>query len=156
MSLSGVELISGEFTVKSAYHLLYQQSCGGEKSSSGDATKRIWTGIWSAKVAPKIQNFVWRACRNILPTQTKLFYRKISSSFSCHWCEEEPETGDHVLWQCEFAQRVWTACSVQLPWSVDMRMAFGDFLDVCLRDMRSPDVELILLQLGFFGVPEIN
>jgi hypothetical protein len=94
-------------------------------------------------VAPKIRNFVWRACRNILPTQTKLFDMKISSSFSCHWCEEEPETGDHVLWQCEFAQRVWTACSVQLPWSVDMRMAFGDFSDVCLRDMQSPDVELI-------------
>ena len=73
----------GVFSVKSAYRLLLQKSSVSSESSSTGSLKKFWNGVWSAKVQPKIRNFIWRACRNILPTQTKLFDKKILSSFSC-------------------------------------------------------------------------
>jgi hypothetical protein len=133
----------GEFTVKSAYRILNQQECNGAESSSVSSAKFFWKGVWSSKVQPKIRNFIWRACRNILPTQTKLFEKQISSSFSCRWCETEAETCDHVLWRCEFAQRVWSACAVKLPSRVVIQMTVVDFLECCLQELASPDVEII-------------
>ena len=100
--------------------------------------------MWASNVQPKIRNFIWRACRNILPTQTKLFDKKISSSFSCQWCEDELETSDHILWQCEFAQRVWSASSVKIPSGVNVNMTFMDFLECCLRELGSPEVEITM------------
>ena len=132
------------FSVKNAYHLLLQKANVNTESSSAGSLTKFWNGVWSAKVQPKIQNFIWRACRNILPTQTKLFDKKISSSFSCKWCEDEPETGDHILWQCDFAQRVWNACLVPIPSGVDVTGSFSDFLDCCLRDLDSPEIEIIM------------
>jgi hypothetical protein len=99
--------------------------------------------VWSSRVQLKVRNFIWRACRNILPTQTKLFEKKISSSFSCLWCEEEPETCDHVLWRCEFAQRVWGAFSISLPGGVDILLTFMEFMECCLKGMKFPEVEII-------------
>jgi hypothetical protein len=133
----------GEFSVKSAYQLLYQRSSVGAESSSTGAIKVLWDRVWSLRVQPKVRNFIWRACRNILATQTKLFEKKISSSFSCLWCEEEPETCDHMLWRCEFAQRVWGACSISLPKGVDIHWTFMEFMGCCLKVLNTPDVEII-------------
>ena len=132
-----------EFSVKSAYRLLYQKSISGVASASAGSIKVFWDGVWSSQVQPKVRNFIWRACHNILPTKTKLFEKKISTSFSCPWCEEEPETCDHILWQCEFAQKVWSACSVSLPRGVDIRLSFLEVMECCLKGLKSPDVEII-------------
>uniref|UniRef100_A0A2N9G1Q3 RNase H type-1 domain-containing protein n=1 Tax=Fagus sylvatica TaxID=28930 RepID=A0A2N9G1Q3_FAGSY len=67
-----------------------------------------------------------------------------TSSFSCQWCEDEPETSDHILWQCEFAQRVWSASSVNIPSGVNVNMTFTDFLECCLRELGSPEVEITM------------
>uniref|UniRef100_A0A2N9FK76 Reverse transcriptase domain-containing protein n=1 Tax=Fagus sylvatica TaxID=28930 RepID=A0A2N9FK76_FAGSY len=112
-------------------------------SASAGTIKVFWDGVWSSQVQPKVRNFIWRACRNILPTKTKLFEKKISSSFSSPWSEEEPETCDHVLWQCEFAQKVWSACSVSLPRGVDIRLSFLEVMECCLKGLKSPEVEII-------------
>ena len=134
----------GVFSVKSAYRLLLQKSSVSTESSSAGSLTKFWNGVWSAKVQPKIRNFIWRACQNILPTQTKLLDKKISSSFSCQLCEDEPETGDHILWRCDFAQRVCSACSVPIPPRVDVNGSFSDFLECCLRDLGFPEVEIML------------
>uniref|UniRef100_A0A2N9I6M1 CCHC-type domain-containing protein n=1 Tax=Fagus sylvatica TaxID=28930 RepID=A0A2N9I6M1_FAGSY len=137
------ETKKGEFTVKSAYRLLYQRSNSGVASASAGTIKVFWDGVWSLQVQPKVRNFIWRACRNILPSKTKLFEKKISSSFSCPWCEEEPETCDHVLWQCEFEQKVWSACPVSLPRGMDIRLSFLEIMECCLKGLKSPEVEII-------------
>ena len=127
----------GVFSVRSAYRILYNQHRSGEASTSSEsADVHSWFSnrLWSVKV-----NFIWRTCRNILPTQTTtLFDKNISSSFSCQWYKDEPETGNHVLWGCEFAQRVWCECPVLFRPTADSRMSFMDFLGLCLRDLSSP------------------
>ncbi len=98
---------------------------------------------------PKIRNFIWCACCNVLPTHSKLFDKQISSTVSCHWCEEEVETCDHVLWQCEFAQRVWAAGAVQMPARLELQMTFVEVVEACLRDLTSPNVELFFSTAWF-------
>ena len=73
--------------------------------------------------------FIWRACKNILPTQTNLFDRGVTQTFSYHWCEDVAETTDHILWSCDFAQRVWQASTVPIPPRYDLQMSFGDLIN---------------------------
>jgi hypothetical protein len=40
---------------------------------------------------------MWRACLDILPTQVKLFDRRILSFVTCPWCDDDPETTSHAL-----------------------------------------------------------
>ena len=90
---------NGKFSVKSAYYLLLGEanSSSGSSSSGGSLDRHLWSKIWSSQVQPKIRLFMWRACLDIIPTRTKLFDKGILHSFSCQWCETEPETSSHVL-----------------------------------------------------------
>ena len=75
---------------------------------------------------------MWRACMDILPTRTKLFDKGFLHSFLCKWCEVEPETSLHVLWQCEFAQKVWKACPISILSSCSDNLSFRDFTALCI------------------------
>ncbi len=136
---------NGNFSVRSAYHLLlHEQERMLESSSRGlGESQQLWTAIWSAKVQPKIRVFMWRACLDILPTRTKLFDRGILSSFSCQWCEEDPETSSHVLWQCDFAQRVWSACPVPIPHDCHPSLPFCDFISICIQCLSGSNLEIL-------------
>ena len=57
-------------------------------SSFGEDLSRLWMGVWSAAVSPKVRLFIWKACRGILPMKEWLFARNITSFFSCQWCLE--------------------------------------------------------------------
>ena len=74
----------GIFTVKSAYHVAHGWlaegrglGAGGEESNM-NKKKEFWTTIWGLKCPSKVKNFLWRACKNILPTNYCLWLRKVS------------------------------------------------------------------------------
>jgi hypothetical protein len=135
----------GIFTVKSAYYMLLHQSSAGEAgSSSSRELSTFWKNLWSTQVAPKVKLFAWRACRNIVPTKTKLFEKGLTATFSCSWCMEEAETIDHVLWGCEFAQKVWKASSVKLPPIYATNLSFVDLLACFFKDLQFPLVEICI------------
>ncbi len=121
---------NGKFSVRSAYRLLLSETSSsmGSSSSRGNVAQHLW----SSQVQPKIRLFMWRACMDILPTRTKLFDKGFLHSFLCKWCEVEPETSSHVLWQCEFAQKVWKACPISIPSSCSDNLSFRDFTALCI------------------------
>lgn len=52
--------------------------------------------------------FLWRACKNIIPTFANLRKKKkIVESDLCPICCQFSETAGHVLWKCEAAKDVW-------------------------------------------------
>jgi hypothetical protein len=91
----------GDFSVRSAYHMLLNQSHAVEASSSSSSSRgqiqRGWSSIWAVPVQPKVKLFIWRACKAIFPTQTNLFDKEVSQTYSCLWCGDEAETVDHLL-----------------------------------------------------------
>ena len=99
---------SHDFSVKSAYQVvlrLAQQQSG--ESSNGWSNEKIWKHIWTLKVPPKVRNFLWQACSNILPTRENLQRRKVAVNPQCEFCKQQPETVSHVLWECPFARNTW-------------------------------------------------
>ena len=136
---------SGNFTVKSAYSLLLHQSsvASGSSSNGMGSARSLWSRIWSAQVPPKVRLFMWRACLDILPTKTKLFDKGLIHSVSCLWCEGEPESSSHVLWQCDFAQKIWMACPIIIPSFCSISMNFRDFILSCIDVLSESDTEIL-------------
>ena len=136
----------GVFSVRSAYHMLLNQSQVGEPTSSSDSggqRKQPWTAIWAATVQPKVKLFIWHACKAIVPTQTKLFDKGISQTYSCLRCGDEAEMVDHLLCGCEFAQRVWKESPAMIPPSYNLSMPFAEFISRCVEDLGSPALEIV-------------
>ncbi|KAK9996822.1 hypothetical protein SO802_021508 [Lithocarpus litseifolius] len=48
----------------------------------------------------KIRNFLWRACKNAIPTMTSLLHRRVVDDPSCSLCAQHNEDVLHSLWSC--------------------------------------------------------
>ncbi|XP_075654672.1 uncharacterized protein LOC142624806 [Castanea sativa] len=85
-----------------------------------------------------VKHFIWRACKNILPTKCKLRARGIGVEVSCDLCGGEENSG-HILWSCKAAKEVWSAMRLKLPSSPDSNL---DFVDIVWEIMvRCPMVD---------------
>lgn len=60
------------------------------------------------------KNFLWRACREILPTKANLCKRKVITDPSCPICGLAEDTSIHILWECPSARYVWSECGRKL------------------------------------------
>ncbi|KAL0014096.1 hypothetical protein SO802_001165 [Lithocarpus litseifolius] len=73
---------NGLFTVKSAYgvslKLLRETSSTSAMGDCSDKTKaaKVWKTVWKLNCPNKIKHFLWRACKEILPTNYRLAVRK--------------------------------------------------------------------------------
>ena len=56
--------------------------------------------LWSLDVLGKIRNFLWRSCRNSLPTKDNLMQRKVIPENQCEQCKSYKEDVLHVLYSC--------------------------------------------------------
>lgn len=59
----------------------------------------------------KIKYFIWRSCRDILPTKLNLTRRKIMHDVGCECCEDGGESIDRVLLRSQHAKEVWSFTS---------------------------------------------
>ena len=60
---------SNNFTVKSTYQVaLRLQDKAQSEHSRARLDRPIWRKIWKLNAPPKVRNFLWQACSNILPT----------------------------------------------------------------------------------------
>ncbi|KAK9992584.1 hypothetical protein SO802_027569 [Lithocarpus litseifolius] len=60
-----------------------------------------------SSIPPKVCNFVWKACTDILPTRAHLYRRKVPIDPPCLICGQIDETVGHALWECPLAKNVW-------------------------------------------------
>ena len=74
----------------------------------------------------KIKQFMWRACKNILPTNYCLKLRKIPIEDAYGVCGLVESSG-HALWDCEAAGAVWRESNMSLP---KLKNSHRDFMDV--------------------------
>ncbi|XP_042969016.1 uncharacterized protein LOC122301687 [Carya illinoinensis] len=98
---------NGLYSVKSGYH--HQKQLEAEEL--GENSQKwleigMWKRLWSMKVAPTVKHFIWRACKEALPTLANL-KSIITEDSKCPICKLEPETSGHALWVCTTAKDVW-------------------------------------------------
>ena len=96
---------SGRYTTKSAYKLLSSSPSVGPSNPS--AFSKSWNQIWELKVPNKIKHFIWRACRESLPTKKNLFSKKVTRNATCDLCHDGVEDVIHTLWGCQVLKEVW-------------------------------------------------
>ena len=74
---------NGNFSVRSAYGvaLSWLKECGRRPEfgscSDNSKMKAIWKVVWQLQCPSKIKHFLWRACKNILPTKNRLMSRGV-------------------------------------------------------------------------------
>ncbi|PWA52202.1 hypothetical protein CTI12_AA456810 [Artemisia annua] len=83
-------------------------------SSSSKSIGEFWKQIWRLNVIPKIRLFLWKACSNALATRDGLFRRNCVSSPLCPICRTNPETKEHLLFECEWTKPIWFGSSLGL------------------------------------------
>nr|POE66436.1 hypothetical protein CFP56_29283 [Quercus suber] len=74
----------------------------------------MWNRICKLHIPPKVRNFVWRACSDILPTRTNLCRGKVPLDPVCGICQKQNETVAHALWSCPMARNVWALVAGKL------------------------------------------
>lgn len=99
---------ANRFTVRSAYFVALRLNQGGVvEHSRAHEDKRLWNKIWRLRVPPKVRNFLWRACSDILPTRANIVKRRLPIDPSCAICGQAEESVCHALWECPLATNVW-------------------------------------------------
>lgn len=93
---------NGQFTLKSAYHLLYSQL------DRFDPLCFDFSKVWQWNGPQQVRTFLWQAVHDRLLTNEARARRGMSSDSTCPYCLNQPETLMHVLRDCEFALQVWS------------------------------------------------
>ncbi|KAL8487493.1 hypothetical protein ACS0TY_023974 [Phlomoides rotata] len=73
-----------------------------------------WSWIWGLQVPPKLQVFIWRCFKDILPVCANLIGRYVDMEPYCKCCGKEVETIEHALRDCEWAREFWATSSLNL------------------------------------------
>ncbi|XP_075640630.1 uncharacterized protein LOC142612416 [Castanea sativa] len=79
-----------------------------------DSLTWVWTPNGRFTIQNKIKHFMWKACKNILPTKCRLKSKGIGLGTCCDLCGNN-ETLGHILWGCTAAAEVWSATNLKLP-----------------------------------------
>ncbi|KAL5766450.1 hypothetical protein ACOSP7_017067 [Xanthoceras sorbifolium] len=90
----------GKYSVKSGYWLASSLGQDGTSSSSSSVGSSWWKFLWSLNIPAKVRMFVWRACRNLLPTRSLLAARRVSVGAGCPLCDAGVDSVLHALWYC--------------------------------------------------------
>ena len=112
---------SGMYTVKSSYHWLHSGEIPLQHRRSAllaSINKKVWMCIWQLEAPPKIRMFMWRILHRALATRLDLSKRHVVVSPTCHICNKEDESVEHMLLMCPWVEPVWFGS--QLNYKVNM------------------------------------
>ncbi|KAL8550378.1 hypothetical protein ACS0TY_008990 [Phlomoides rotata] len=119
---------NGYYSVKTAYKAWETGVAAGVTENNEDtvtgglmgvarveeAVQRGWNWVWKLKVAQKIQMFLWRCFRNVLPVCSNLIGRYVDVDPMCKRCGTEVETMEHALRDCVWVRTFWNSSTLQL------------------------------------------
>lgn len=108
------------------------------KNQWSNKMRSLWNLTWKLKCPNEIKQFMWRSCRDILPTKQRLKPKGINIVDKCVHCGMQ-ETARHILWGCKFVDEVWSVSRLKLPAVPNQPQ---EFLDIVweIRE-RKPDID---------------
>ncbi|XP_042974751.1 uncharacterized protein LOC122306389 [Carya illinoinensis] len=69
-----------------------------------------------------------------------LYKRKIAENMDCHICKLVPETGVHVLWNCEAAKSVWGQGCIKIQKMAGKRSSFREIWSQMVKNLKKEDL----------------
>lgn len=157
-TLNWTENTNNVFIVKSAYGVVLRMKERSriEHSTTGQ-DRHHWKKIWTLNVPPKVRNFLWHACFNIiLPTRENLSRRKVSVKPHCEFCCQSSESVGHLLWECPFARNVWAMCRGKLQKCSNEAHEFFNLIKLLVKKLPQLELEAGQWCLGQYRMQGIN
>ncbi|CAL9232954.1 unnamed protein product, partial [Arabidopsis halleri] len=71
-------------------------------------------GVWIKHGTPKFSFCVWLAARNRLSTGDRMLQWNRGASVTCSFCNNAPESRDHLFFACSYTSQIWKALAKQL------------------------------------------
>lgn len=100
----------------------------------------MWN-LWTSNTPPKVQNFIWRACSDILPTRANLLSRKVQIDSKCTLSGQCDKTTSHIPWECPFACNVWALAWGKLQKSSSAAPSFYSLTQTLLERLSEGVLE---------------
>jgi len=75
--------------------------------------------IWKTPAPPRVRFFYWLAMHNRCWTGDRRFRHGLQDSNLCIFCDQEPETLDHIILGCCFSREVWLICLSRVHINLD-------------------------------------
>lgn len=92
-----------------------------------------------------IQHFLWKYCREILPTGFALYRKKVVSEPSCPVCGGDSESIVHMFCDCPLARQVWINSSVNVDFGLSCFNSFVGLWDfLVLHWQHAPNKDWLL------------
>lgn len=83
------------FMVKSAYRKMFEEV--HLKDLVGYIMKKIFKKLWKLPTIPRVNHFLWKCIKNILPTRDKLVNVIQDLDVACPFCSMVPEIPKHII-----------------------------------------------------------
>lgn len=99
------------------------------------------TQFWKLPIPPKVKNFLWQACSNILPTADNLHMKHVPCPIHCNLCSSHPESIAHLFISCSFTKDCWRKLNIL---NVNNANQFHNWIS---NNMKAPDSNLLCLLL---------
>lgn len=98
----------------------------------------FWREVWSLEVPSKVKNFVWRACKEALPTKANFCRRRILPEAICENCKAENEDVSYAIFFLFFSARSLDIRPlIELDFNHERAAYARNFL-TCLRGEKRP------------------
>ncbi|CAA7041153.1 unnamed protein product [Microthlaspi erraticum] len=108
---------TGQYSVKSGYWCAekIQKEKQGTKEVDQPSLDALFQLGWKTETSPKVQHFLWRCLKNIIPVAGNLKDRHISREGKCERCHIGNETVNHLLFTCPYARLLWASSPIPAP-----------------------------------------
>ncbi|XP_009117699.2 uncharacterized protein LOC103842788 [Brassica rapa] len=100
---------SGTYSVKSGYFVaatLSNAELWEVTEEQRIEEQTLCKAIWTTKVSPKLQLFLWKITHGALPLGENIAKRGLLNHINCRRCGEL-ETAEHLFIHCTFSQQIW-------------------------------------------------
>lgn len=132
----------GQFTVKSGYWMTKNlKDATSSIPSSSSRNPSYWKWIWKWKIKPKIQVFLWKCLRGILPTKHNLIARNCEVDPMCQRCGMEIETSEHCLRDCPWSLMFWRYSKLRIDGQPHKEIDLPDWICFQIKDKPPEYVE---------------
>lgn len=93
-------------------------------TTSYDSRMRpFWKQIWQLNNPHKVRHFVWRACKDSLPTKENL----VLADGCCEFCNSSADSSIHLFWDYNRVRDVWNNLKI---FHMQMPFCFHSFMDM--------------------------
>ncbi|XP_026396895.1 uncharacterized protein LOC113291592 [Papaver somniferum] len=100
--------LADHFDKRAAKWKAYRVISSQNRTQLSTQQSKVYKDSWNTPVLPKVQLFLWKCIRNILPTKSRVFRFTTEQDNLCILCDDSMiETAEHLLLHCFFSKAIW-------------------------------------------------